>query len=193
MLSDAVLESVRKISEVNVKIGIFGGSFNPIHKGHVFLAQNILNTGIVDKLWFVVSPCNPLKEKGILQDDMQRLANVCKATEHIKNVVVSDVEFHLPKPSYMYLTLRRLRQIRPQDELFLIIGADNWLCFDSWKEPDEILNNYKILIYPRKGCSIDHKLLPPNVQYLNLPLYDISSTTIRQMISKGEDISDFVP
>ena len=176
-----------------MRIGVFGGSFNPLHKGHVLLARNVLQSGEVDEVWFVVSPHNPLKEKNSLQDDRKRLDRVRRATEHMRGIVVSDVEFTLPQPSYMYLTLRKLRQMRPQDELVLIIGADNWHCFGSWKESDEIIGGYQIVIYPRSGYSVDVGSLPPNVRYLDMPLYDVSSTKVRQMMSNGEDVSGLQP
>jgi nicotinate-nucleotide adenylyltransferase len=176
-----------------VRIGVFGGSFNPLHKGHVSLASNVLQSGAVDEVWFIVSPHNPLKEKESLQDAQERLDNVRRGTQHINGVVVSDVEFTLPQPSYTYITLRKLKQMRPQDELVLIIGADNWQCFGNWKEHDEIASNYQIVIYPRRGYTIDTAKLPPNVRYLDMPLYDISSTQVRQMKSKGEDVSELLP
>ncbi len=176
-----------------MRIGVFGGSFNPVHKGHVLLAHNVLLSGVVDELWFIVSPHNPLKTKESLMDSQARLDKVRRATEHIEGVFVSDVEFTLPQPSYTYLTLRKLQQLRPHDEFVLIIGADNWHCFNSWKEHDEILSRYQIVIYPRSGYSIDENSLPENVTYLDMPLYDVSSTQVREMMTKGEDVSGLLP
>lgn len=173
-------------------IGIFGGSFNPIHVGHINLAKGIMQTGLIDELWFMVSPHNPLKEESSLMPDKERFELVCKAVEKIKGVKASDFEFHLRKPSFMYLTLRKLYEEYPQHDFVLVIGADNWLCFDKWKEYEEILSNHKIIIYPRKGYEIDKQSLPENVTFLDLPLYDISSTQIRQMIARGEDVSKLI-
>ena len=176
-----------------MNIGVFGGSFNPVHNGHLLLAQNILKAGAVDELWFVVSPQNPLKDKALLLNDEERLDCVRKATQHIKGVYVSDIEFHLPKPSFMFQTLRSIQSAHKDDYLFLIIGADNWHCFNKWKNFDEILKKYNLLIYPRSGYPIDISSLPKNVCYLDLPTYDISSTQVRQMLSEGKDISNLVP
>lgn len=176
-----------------MKIGIFGGSFNPIHNGHVQLAKNIIASGMVDELWFVVSPHNPLKVESGLLPDTTRLTLATKALEGIKDVRVSDVEFGLPKPSYMYNTLKKLQEFYPHDEFALIIGADNWLCFDKWKNNSEIIKKHKIIIYPRKDYEIDADSLPGGVTYLDMPLYNISSTQIREMEQAGKDVSCFVP
>lgn len=148
---------------------------------------------LVDELWFVVSPRNPLKEKNSLMHDSIRLTKVREAVAGISGARVSDIEFHLPKPSYMYLTLSEIQKQHPNDTIFLIIGADNWLCFDEWKKHEEILNKYNILIYPRPGYDIDESLLPANVEYLKMPVYNISSSQIREMTSHGEDVSKYLP
>lgn len=176
-----------------MKIGIFGGSFNPIHKGHISLAQGILQSGLVDEVWFVVSPHNPLKQQSDLMPDEKRFDLVQRAVAGLQGLKASDFEFHLPKPSYMYITLRKLQEAYPNDEFTLLIGADNWHCFDRWKEYDEILLHYNIIIYPRQGYPVDGHELPSNVTYLPLPLYNISSTQIRQMMARGEDVSELVP
>lgn len=176
-----------------MKIGIFGGSFNPIHNGHVQLAKNIIASGIIDELWFVVSPHNPLKAESCLLPDITRLTLATKALEGIKGVRVSDFEFSLPKPSYMYNTLNKLQERYPLDEFVLIIGADNWLCFDKWKKHSEIIRKHKIIIYPRKDCEIDIDSLPTGITYLDMPLYNISSTQIREMEQAGKDVSGLVP
>lgn len=176
-----------------MKIGIYGGSFNPIHIGHVSLAKNILQENIVDELWFVVSPRNPLKNEDVLEDDFTRLSHVRDVVAGIDRAKVSDVEFHLPKPSYMYMTLKKIQEQCPKDILFLIIGADNWLCFKAWKNYEEILEKYNILIYPRQGYKIDSSVLPSNVKYLEMPIYNISSSQIRDMVSRGEDIIEYMP
>lgn len=176
-----------------MKIGIFGGSFNPIHNGHVQLAKNIIASGMIDELWFMVSPHNPLKKESGLLPDTTRLTLAIKALDGIKGVRVSDFDFSLPKPSYMYNTLNKLQERYPLDEFVLIIGADNWLCFDKWKKHSEIIRKHKIIIYPRKDCEIDIYSLPAGITYLNMPLYNISSTQIREMEQAGKDISGLVP
>lgn len=176
-----------------MRIGIFGGSFNPIHNGHIHLAKGIMQSGLIDELWFMVSPHNPLKQQADLMPDAQRYQTVSDAVRNIPHVKASDFEFHLAKPSYTYITLRKLCQAYPNDEFIIIIGADNWACFDKWKEYKEILSKYNIIIYPRDGYEINENTLPPSVTYLNLPLYNISSTQIRDMIKRGEDVSKYIP
>lgn len=176
-----------------MRIGIFGGSFNPIHYGHVGLARQIMATGLVDELWFLVSPHNPLKSEHTLMPDEQRLQRVSHAVNDIKGVKASDFEFGLPRPSYMYVTLSELQKAYPCDTFTLIIGADNWKCFSHWKNHKEILASYPIIIYPRRGYDIDTTKLPLTVTYINMPLYDISSTQIREMQAQGEDVNTLLP
>ena len=176
-----------------MKIGIFGGSFNPIHYGHIFLAKNIIQNKLVDELWFMVSPQNPLKVPSDLASDIQRLENVRHAISEIEGVRVSDFEFHQPRPSFMCDTLFKLQSLRKNDIFFLVIGADNWKCFDKWKNYEKILERFHIIIYPRKGYDVERKNLPSSVSYLDLPLYDISSTQLRQMLKERKDISSYIP
>jgi len=176
-----------------VRIGIFGGSFNPIHNGHIALAKGIMKTGLIDELWFIVSPHNPLKKQSGLMPDEERLQLVNNAVKDIPGVKASDFEFNLPKPSYMYYTLEQLQLSYPDDSFTLIIGADNWECFEKWKNYQQIINTYPIIIYPRQGYDIDAATLPDSVTFVNLPLYNISSTQIREMIKQGKDVSHLVP
>ena len=168
-----------------MRTGIFGGSFNPIHKGHVALAENILKQGLVEELWLMVSPQNPLKRDECLLPDDLRLELAQIATLNHPNLKVSDFEYSLPKPSYMYLTLKRLGETFPDRQFSLIIGADNWLHFHQWVEAEYIQAHYPIIVYPRRGYGIDRKALPKNATYLSLPYYDISSTTLRQRLREG--------
>ena len=169
-----------------MKIGLFGGSFNPIHTGHTRLAQALLRQGWVEEMWILVSPLNPLKQGNTdLLNDQARLRLAQLAVEGKNGIHVSDFEMRLPRPSYMVKTLECLRQDRPKDEFILVIGADNWLRFPQWKDSDEILRHHRLLIYPRPGCDIDETTLPPNAQLVNTPLLDISSTEIRHAIAKG--------
>ena len=161
------------------KIAIFGGSFNPIHYGHTNIARSVVESGLVDEVWLMVSPRNPLKKDSDLMANRKRLQLARQAVKGMKGVKVSDFEMHLPKPSYTYITLRRLREAYPEVEFSLLIGGDNWLIFDRWKNAEEILRSTPIIIYPRKGSEIDASALPPNVTLLEMPLYDISSTEIR--------------
>lgn len=176
-----------------IKTGIYGGSFNPIHNGHIALARTLLTTKQVDEVWFLVSPQNPLKRNSFLLDDNKRLEMVRMALKDEPGMTASNYEFNLPLPSYMFNTLSHLSADYPQRSFSLIIGADNWLCFDRWAHAREIMDNYNILVYPRPGAPIEKGTLPPHVTLLNTPLYNISSTQIRQRIAKGESIEGLVP
>ena len=162
-----------------MRIAVFGGSFNPVHYGHVAIAKSVVESGLVDEVWLMVSPRNPLKKDSDLMADRKRLQLARQAVKGMKGVKVSDFEMHLPKPSYTYITLRRLREAYPDAVFSLLIGGDNWLIFDRWKNAEEILRSTPIIIYPRKGSPIDVATLPPNVTFLDMPLYNISSTEIR--------------
>ena len=176
-----------------MRVGIFGGSFNPIHKGHIAIAKGVMASGLVDEVWLMVSPRNPLKQAADLMSDSRRLALVRKAVKDIDGVKACDFEMHLPKPSYTYLTLRCLHEKYPDKQFSLLIGADNWLIFDHWVNAEEILRTTHIIIYPREGSDIDASTLPGNVTLLDMPLHNISSTQIRNMIKEGEDVSDLMP
>lgn len=170
-----------------MRIGIYGGSFNPIHTGHTQLAASIVAQGMVDELWLLVSPLNPLKsgEVSDIAEYEHRLKMAELATEGIEGVKVSDFERHLPLPSYTITTLGELGKAFPEHEFVLVIGADNWERFPRWYHADEILANYQILIYRRPGCELNEKVLPSSVQVVDTPLYDVSSTEIRESVKKG--------
>lgn len=176
------------------RTGIFGGSFNPIHNGHIALAQQIVQTASLDEIWFVVTPLNPFKATASdLLDDNLRLDLTRKALESEPRLTASDYEFHLPKPSYMWNTLRNLTTDFPEREFVLIIGADNWLAFDRWAEPKYILNHHEIAVYPREGFPIDETSMPQNVHLISTQLYPISSTDIRQRVRQHRPIDRLVP
>ena len=170
-----------------MRIGIYGGSFNPIHKGHTELAASIVQQGLVDELWLLVSPLNPLKqgETSDIAEYEHRLSMARLATEDIEGVKVSDFEKNLPLPSYTITTLGELHKAYPEHEFVLVIGADNWERFPRWYHAQEIIGTYSILIYRRPGCEMDETLLPLSVQVVDTPLYDISSTEIRESVKKG--------
>lgn len=176
-----------------IRTGIYGGSFNPIHNGHVALARQFLKTLGLDEVWFVVSPQNPFKVNDALLDDNKRLALTQKALEGEPQMKVCDAEFHLPKPSYMWNTLQTLSEKHPDREFVLLIGGDNWERFDKWYHAEDILSNYQVAIYPRTGQVIDEASLPENVTLINAELLDISSTDIRQRIKEGKTIEHLVP
>lgn len=176
-----------------IKTGIYGGSFNPIHNGHIALARHLLHEAELDEIWFVVSPQNPFKVQQQLLADDKRLLLVRKALAPYPQLVASDFEFSLPRPSYMWHTLQGMSAQWPDRELHLIIGADNWLCFDRWYHADDIRRTYPIIIYPRQGYDITPADLPQGVRLVNTPLYNVSSTEIRADIAAGRDISGKVP
>ncbi|MBQ6964785.1 MAG: nicotinate-nucleotide adenylyltransferase [Bacteroidaceae bacterium] len=177
-----------------MKIGIYGGSFNPIHRGHVELAASIVRQGLVDELWLLVSPLNPLKQgaESDIAEYEHRLNMARLATEGVDGVKVSDFERHLPVPSYTITTLGELRKAYPDHEFVLVIGADNWERFPRWYHAQEIVDTYNILVYRRPGHEIDESVLPPSVRVVETPLYDISSTEIREGVQRGEDMKEWV-
>lgn len=176
-----------------LQTAIFGGSFNPIHHGHLLLAHCLLKHESFDEIWFMVSPQNPLKRHEDLLDDNERLEMVRRALAGEKKLIVSDYEFHLPRPSYMWNTLQSLSAAYPERSFTLFIGSDNWQRFNHWYEHDRILAHYNIIIYPREDSPIDKQSLPSNVSILDTPLINISSTEVRERLMHGEDISDLVP
>ena len=176
-----------------IKTGIFGGSFNPIHNGHVALASRILKEAGLDEVWFLVTPQNPWKNECDLLEDDKRLELVRMALEGHPGLVASDFEFHLPKPSYTWNTLQALSAAFPDRRFTLLIGGDNWERFAHWYEHDKILAAYEIAIYPRKGSMIDRRSLPANVRLLRTRLINVSSTEIRQRIHDGLSVEGMVP
>lgn len=176
-----------------MKVGFYGGSFNPIHNGHIALAEAFLRQAELDAVWFMVSPQNPLKANARLLDDKIRFKMVQKVLKHKRNLIACDYEFHLPKPSYTWDTLQRLSNDFPQHQFTLLIGSDNWTAFDRWYHHEEILQNYKIVIYPRLGDEIGKNELPDSVSLLNAEFINISSTEIRERIANGKSIDHLVP
>lgn len=166
---------------------LYGGSFNPIHLGHTQLGEWICKNGYADELWLLVSPLNPLKAESndTLLPDTTRLHLARLAVQDILGLMVSDFEMSLPRPSFMVHTLEALRKTYPEREFVLVIGADNWLCFSQWRNPEEILRHHRILVYPRSGYDIDPTTLPATVQLVEAPLFPISSTEIRDSIAHG--------
>ena len=177
-----------------MKIGIYGGSFNPIHFGHTGLALWVVNNTDLDEVWLMVSPNNPLKDASILVDEQKRLAAAKEAISDGrlasgKRIIVSDFEFTLPRPNYTANTLRELQKQYPQHEFTLIIGEDNLEIFPKWREYTYLLENFRILVYPRKGSekSVEQMMQEletahiKEVQLLaNAPYFEISSTELRK-------------
>ncbi|MCH4147973.1 MAG: nicotinate-nucleotide adenylyltransferase [Prevotella sp.] len=179
---------------MNKKIGLFGGSFNPIHKGHIAMAHEMLRKGHLDEIWFMVSPLNPFKKEATdLLDDDLRLEMTQKALEGEAHLKASDYEFHLPKPSYTWDTLQHLSTDFPQDEFTLLIGADNWSAWDRWYHAEDILSHYAVMVYPRKDHPIDAATLPKGVMLASMRLYEVSSSDIRKRVKEGQSVADLVP
>ena len=176
-------------------VGIFGGSFNPIHLGHIALARHLLGAAPLDEVWFVVSPQNPLKHQTQLMNDQLRWRMVCEALKEEPHLIPCDVEMHLPTPSYMWITLQHLEKNYPQHRFVLLIGGDNWQHFHQWYHHEDIIARYPIVIYPRSGSNdmISAAALPPSVRVIEAPLLNISSTLIRQRMAAGESIGHLVP
>lgn len=177
---------------MKIKTGILGGTFNPIHLGHLVLANYLCEFEGLDEVWFLVTPQNPLRSDTPSLDDETRLELVKLATEEFSHFVASDFEFHLPKPSYSYLTFSELKKRYPEREFTLIIGADNWLIFDKWKEAKRLIKENSIMVYPRPNYNVPANSLPSNVRLVHSPIIEISSTFIRKAIREGKDIRYFL-
>ena len=175
-----------------MKIGLFGGSFNPVHTGHVALARQLLQTLALDEVWLMLSPQNPLKPAGSLLSDHIRLELLQAALQGETGRTACDYELHLPLPSYTWQTLQQLEQDYPQHQFTLLIGADTWVIFHKWFRSDDILRRYPIAIYPRPGIELESSQLPARVRLIDATLLDISSTAIRQRIALGQSISGMV-
>ena len=177
-----------------MRIGLFGGSFNPIHNAHIALAKTSCEEAKLDEVWFMVSPQNPLKQAEDLLGENERYEMVKLALESEEKVLkASNYEFHLERPSYTWKTLRALKKDFPQHEFSLIIGGDNWVRFPRWAHSEEILANHNIYIYPREDSDINEALLPENVHLVHTPKINITSTMLREMVKSGNDISEYVP
>ena len=180
-------------SEKKKRIGIYSGSFNPIHLGHTKLAEYLIDNELVDEVWFLVSPCNPLKKQSQLLDEYIRLDMLILAIVKYPNFKASDVEFCMPIPSYSIDTLEYLSIQFADCQFSLIIGSDNALVFDQWKAYTQLLKHYPILVYPRTGYDFDLVADKyPEMKLLDSPVYDISSTQIRNFIAQKKDVSQWL-
>lgn len=175
------------------QIGLFFGSFNPIHHGHLMLANYIYTFSRLDELWFVVSPQNPLKQEDELLDRDHRLHMVKLAIESQPGFKAVDVEFHLPGPSYTIHTLQKLHEIYPKYGFSIIVGADSMAHFHQWKDYKIILRDYPLIVYPRKAYDLKKEDLQPNVQLIDAPLIEVSSTFIRHAIQQHKAVPFFLP
>lgn len=174
-----------------IRTALFGGTFDPLHNGHLAIAQSVIEQGLADELWLLITPCNPWKVNQQLLDDRLRYEMASQAVKDLPHVCASDYEFNLPKPSYTANTLRHLSADYPDREFLLVIGADNWVRFNNWKEADYIQGNYRTIVYPRQDCPIND--VPQCVTILDCPMVNVSSTQIRNLVKEGKPIDEFVP
>lgn len=174
------------------KIGILGGSFNPVHIGHIMIAAYLTQWGIVDRVWLTISPQNPLKDADTLIPDLKRLEMLRIACQGLKNVEICDIELTMPRPSYTIDTLNYLKKRYPNKRFRLVIGSDNWNAFDHWKQGEEILDEFGVIVYPRPGKEVKD-ICVDGMDLVHSPSIDLSSTFIRQAIAKGKDVSAFLP
>ncbi len=176
-----------------MKIGLFFGSFNPVHNGHLIIANYVCETTELEKVWLVVSPQNPLKQKETLLREYDRLHLINLAIEDNKNLKASNIEFKLPKPSYTIDTLTYLQEKYPQHEFSLIMGSDNLETLHKWKNYDLILQNYPVYVYSRRNADTNPFPKNKQIHFLEFPFLDISATFIRENLKKGVSMQYFLP
>ena len=175
------------------KIGLFFGTFDPIHNGHLRIAKYITEEKLADKVWLVVTPENPIKAGSKISSFNHRFNMAKIATENYDNIIPSDLEVNLKKPNYTIDTLEHISNKLKDIEFSLIIGEDNYKIFDTWKDYKKIINKYKIFIYPRKGTLNENlHIINENTMYIGGPRIDLSSTNIRKIVSKKSDPKDLI-
>ncbi len=175
------------------KVGLFFGSFNPIHNGHLIIANYILEFTELEQIFFVVSPQNPFKEKASLLEDYHRLALVKEAIGETNKYHACDIEFKMPKPSYTIDTLTYLKEKYPEKEFSLIMGSDNLKSFHKWKNSEQITDNHKLYVYPRPNFDASKFKDVKNISIVEAPQMEISATFIRKALKDKKDIRFFVP
>ena len=176
----------------NERIGLLGGSFNPVHNGHLMLASYLAQWGYVDQVWLNLTPRNPLKDPRYLLPDVKRLAMLNLAVRGATGIDICDIELSMPRPNYTINTLDLLRERYPRREFRLIIGSDNWRVFDKWRDYQRILDEYGVIVYPRPGFPVEN----PNadgIEVVDAPMVNLSSTFIREAIRRGRDMNYFMP
>jgi nicotinate-nucleotide adenylyltransferase len=176
-----------------MKVGLFFGSFNPIHTGHLIIAQHFVSWCDVDQVWLIVSPQNPFKEKASLLDEKHRLYMANLAVEDNYRLRASTIEFHLPRPSYTIDTLTYMEEQYPDTSFTLLMGSDTLSGIHKWKNSETLLQRYPIYVYERPGSSPGDIKVTGNIQYTKAPLLQISATFIRDAIAAGKDIRYLVP
>ena len=176
-----------------MKIGLYFGSFNPIHNGHLIIAQAVLELTEMEEVWFIVSPQNPFKRNKNLLHEFDRIDMVRLAIEDNDRFKASDIEFNMPKPSYTIDTLMYLKERNTGYDFKLIIGGDNLVIFPKWKNSQKIMEEFGLIVYPRPGETTTKKTDYPKVTFIDAPLLDISATFIRKCIREGKSIRYLVP
>lgn len=176
-----------------MNIALFFGSFNPFHLGHLHLGEYLVQNKLFDEVWYIVSPCNPLKNKADLIDENLRLEMLVGSIKHNSQLKASDIEFAMPIPSYTIDTLKFLSHEFPDNKFTVLIGSDNAFVFDKWKNYNELLVNYDIVVYPRIGYEFSEvSKIYPQMRLINTPVYTISSTEIRTFIKQQKNVSNLV-
>ena len=175
-----------------MKVGLYFGSFNPVHAGHLIIVNHILNNSDLEKVWLVVSPQNPFKVNHSLLNEYDRLHLLKLATEDDLRVKISDIEFGLPKPSYTSVTLAHLAEKYPEHEFSIIMGGDSFQNLHKWKNFEAIIHNYSIYVYPRPGFKTENKI-NAKLTIVDAPLLELSATALRQLVKDGKSIRYLVP
>ena len=177
-----------------MKIGLFFGTFNPIHIGHLIIAQAALNQAGLDKIWFVVSPSSPDKDYTKLLHEFDRFDLACAATQDNPDFKVLDIEFHLPKPSYTYLTIRKLKADHPEHEFFILLGTDNYKHLGNWKNVEELRQNVRGVVEPRNEGKVPENAGEDElVKWIEAPMLQISATLIRDLVRNGKSTRYLIP
>ena len=193
-MNDLVSDMLFPKTNLQLKVGLYFGSYNPIHIGHLAIANYMVEFTDINQLWFVVSPQNPFKRKANLLDDYQRLEMTHRAVEGDDRLRASNIEFNLPKPSYTIDTLTYLKEQHPNFQFVIIMGSDNLENFHKWKNYNSIIENFGVIVYPRPGFDKSKIQLHKNISIAeNAPLMEISSSFIRKAIANGKDIRHFLP
>lgn len=173
-------------------IGLLGGSFNPVHIGHLMLASYLVQWNYVDEVWLLLSPANPLKDASKMLPDVKRLDMLNIAIKGSEKIDICDIELSMPRPSYTINTLDVLSERYPDKRFKLIIGSDNWRIFDKWRDNQRILEDYGVIVYLRPGYPVERRIID-GLDVVDAPMVDVSSTFIRNAISRGKNMNYFLP